>query len=114
MADVLRAEGIPVASGVARLMSDNPLFQRQLAYGKDHCPFSCHLYKRRGKYSIPDMPNARRLQDEEYLGFFQAGWPNTIKDMNDIVKGFRKIMANKDSLSRMPVLSKANIFTSGR
>ncbi|MBW7941274.1 MAG: DegT/DnrJ/EryC1/StrS family aminotransferase, partial [Candidatus Kuenenia stuttgartiensis] len=80
VADVLRAEGIPVASGVARLMSDNPLFQRQLAYGKDHCPFSCHLYKRRGKYSIPDMPNARRLQDEEYLGFFQVGWPNTIKD----------------------------------
>lgn len=114
VAHVLRSEGIPVASGVARLMSQNPLFQRQLAYGKEHCPFSCHLYKRRGEYSIPDMPNARRLQNEEYLGFFQIGWPNTIEDMEDIVEGFRKIMANKTRLAAMPDLPKTGVFKSGR
>jgi dTDP-4-amino-4,6-dideoxygalactose transaminase len=114
VAHVLRSEGIPVASGVSRLMSENPLFQRQLAYGKNHCPFSCHLYKRKGKYSIPDMPNARRLQDEEYLGFFQIGWPNTIEDMDDIVEGFRKIMENKDYLSKMSEQSKTGMFISGR
>lgn len=114
VARVLRSEGIPVASGVSRLMSDHPLFQRQLAYGKNHCPFSCHLYKRRGKYSIPDMPNARRLQDEEYLGFFQIGWPNKVEDMDDIVEGFRKIMANKTKLSKMPNLTETNIFITGR
>lgn len=114
VADVLRSEGIPVASGIARLMSDNPLFQRQLAYGKNHCPFSCHLYKRKGEYFIPDMPNAKRLQDEEYLGFFQIGWPNTIEDMGDIVDGFKKIMENKNYLAKMSALSKTNTFTSGR
>lgn len=114
VADVLRSEGIPVASGIPRLMSENPLFQRQLAYGKDHCPFSCHLYKRREKYSIPEMPNAKRLQNEEYLGFFQIGWPNTIEDMDDIVKGFRKIMDNKSLLSKRNDLLKTNTFTSGR
>lgn len=114
VAHVLRSEGIPVASGIARLMSENPLFQRQLAYGRNHCPFSCHLYKRRGKYSIPELPNAKRLQNEEYLGFFQVGWPNTIADMDDIVEGFRKIMANKKYLSKMSDLSKKNIFISGR
>ena len=113
VANVLRSEGIPVASGVYRLISDNPLFQRQLAYGKKHCPFSCHLYKRWGKYSIPELPNAKRLQNEEYLGFFQIGWPNTIEDMSDIVAGFRKIVANKAILSKMP-LSKTNLFISGR
>jgi dTDP-4-amino-4,6-dideoxygalactose transaminase len=111
---VLRTEGIPVASGVSRLMSDHPLFQRQLAYGKNHCPFSCHLYKGRGKYKIPDLPNARRLQDEEYLGFFQVGWPNAVEDMDDIVEGFRKILANKVKLAGMPGSSKANTFISGR
>lgn len=114
VAHVLRSEGIPVASGISRLTSEHPLFQRQLAYGKNHCPFSCHLYKRNGKYSIPDMPNAKRLQNEEYLGFFQVGWPNTIKDTDDIVKGFRKIMANKNYLSKISDLSKTNIFTPGR
>ena len=114
IAHVLRSEGMPVASGISRLMSENPLFQRQLAYGKNHCPFSCHLYKRRKEYSIPDLPNAKRLQNEEYLGFFQVGWPNTIEDMDDIVKGFRKIMANKNYLSKISDLSKTNIFTPGR
>lgn len=114
VAHVLRSEGIPVASGVSRLMSDNPLFQRQLAYGRGHCPFSCHLYERRGQYSIPELPNAKRLQDEEYLGFFQIGWPNTVEDMDDIVEGFRKIVANKTRLAKMPDLSETDVFTSGR
>lgn len=114
VAHVLRSEGIPVASGISRLMSENPLFQRQLAYGKNHCPFSCHLYKRRGKYSIPDLPNAERLQNEEYLGFFQVGLPNTIEDMGDIVEGFKKIMTNKKYLSKMTIKSKTNIFRLGR
>ncbi len=114
VAHVLRSEGIPVASGVSRLMSENPLFQRQLAYGRNHCPFSCHLYKRRKEYSIPDLPNAKRLQNEEYLGFFQVGWPNTIEDMDDIVKGFRKIMVNKNYLSKISDLSETNIFIPGR
>ena len=114
VAHVLRSEGIPAASGVSRLMSDHPLFQRQLAYGKNHCPFSCHLYEKRGNYSIPDLPNAKRLQDEEYLGFFQIGWPNKIEDMDDIVEGFRKIAANKANLSEMSGSSKTNIFIPGR
>ena len=114
VAQVLRSEGIPVASGVPRLMSENPLFQRQLAYGKNHCPFSCHLYKGRGKYAIPGLSNAKRLQNEEYLGFFQIGWPNTIEDMDDIVAGFGKIMANRDKLSEITELAKTNIFVSGR
>ena len=114
VADVLRSEGIPVGSGIPRLMSENPLFQRQLAYGRNHCPFSCHLYKGRGKYSIPHLPNAKRLQYEEYLGFFQIGWPNTIEDMDDIIKAFRKIMENKNYLSKMDYSSKTNTFISGR
>ncbi|HWQ95966.1 MAG TPA: DegT/DnrJ/EryC1/StrS family aminotransferase [Candidatus Methylomirabilis sp.] len=114
VADVLRSEGIPTASGIPRLISENPLFQRQLAYGKNHCPFSCHLYNRREKYSIPDLPDAKKLQNEEYLGFFQIGWPNTVEDMDDIIKAFRKIMENRSFLSKMPDLSKANTFISGR
>jgi len=113
VAHVLRSEGIPVSNGIPRLMSDNPMFQRQLAFGKDHCPFSCHLYKREGKYTIPEMPNAQRLQEKEYLGFFQIGWPNTREDMDDIVKGFTRIMDNKDVLSHSN-LSEVSSYTSGR
>jgi hypothetical protein len=111
---VLRSEGVPVASGVSRLMSDNPLFERQLAYGRNHCPFACHLYKGRGKYSIPELSNAKRLQNEEYLGFFQIGWPNTPQDMDDIVRAFGKIMANRGRLANNSSIVRESVFVPGR
>ncbi|MBL7074365.1 DegT/DnrJ/EryC1/StrS family aminotransferase [candidate division KSB1 bacterium] len=114
VAKVLRSEGIPVADGISRLMSDNPLFQRQLAYGRDHCPFSCHLYKNRAIYFIRDLPNARKLQDEEYLGFFQMGWPNTPEDMDDIIQAFKKILDNKHHLSGKASIINNSGFVSGR
>ena len=113
IARALRAEGIPVSSGVSRLMSDNPLFQRTLAYGQGGCPFSCHLYERRGKYGIPPLQKAKQLQEEEYLGFFQIGWPNGREDMDDIIYGFNKILANKKRLEGESV-DKDNSFISGR
>lgn len=39
-----------------------------------------------------NLPNATKLQHEQYLGFFQIGWPNTYEDMDDIVKGFKKVL----------------------
>jgi perosamine synthetase len=82
----LEENNIPVSTGVGRLISDHPMFKRQIAYGSGQCPFSCHLYK--AKYTIPEMPNAQKLNQEQYIGFFQIGWPNKIKDMKDIIKGF--------------------------
>ncbi|MBA4349527.1 MAG: hypothetical protein C0415_06025 [Thermodesulfovibrio sp.] len=114
VAAVLRAEGIPAASGISRLMSDNPMFQRQIAYGKNHYPFSYNSNGTLKKYSIPEMPNARRLQDEEYLGFFQIGWPNAIEDMDDIVRAFRKIMGNKNALIDFSGIEMKKTFISGR
>src|SRR5581483_9544528 len=37
----LRAEGIPVGTGYPRCMHEHPLFQKQIAYGKAGCPFTC-------------------------------------------------------------------------
>lgn len=114
VAAVLRTEGIPVASGVSRLMSDNPLFKRKIAFGVNQCPFSCHLNPLRNNYSIPELPNANRLQDHEYLGFFQLGWPNTEEDMLDIVKGFKKILDNKYKLCNENNSQIKSEFISGR
>lgn len=37
-------------------------------------------------------PNANKLQHEQYLGFYQVGFPNTEEDMNDIVEGFKEVI----------------------
>ena len=114
IAKVLRSEGIPVATGVSRLMSDHPMFQKKIAYGTGHCPFSCHLYKGKETYTIPELPNAKRLQEEEYLGFFQVGWPCTTDDMNDIVTVFQKILDNRTLLKEESINETGNVFISGR
>jgi len=95
----LRAEGIPVATGVGRLMSDNILFQRKLAYGRSGYPFANSLYKGQVDYNPARLPNAHQVHDKEYLGFFLMGWPNTTDDMEDIVAAFNKIVANRDALA---------------
>jgi perosamine synthetase len=94
VAAALRAEGIPVATGVVRLMSDNELFRRKLAYGRAHHPFGTAV-----EYRPETLPNAHRLHDTEYLAFFLAGWPNTTDDMDDIAAAFEKIVAHRDRLA---------------
>ncbi len=93
VAQALRQEGIPVATGVGRLMSDHPMFQKKLAFGRGHCPFSCHLHGEMDSldYRAESLPVAHRVHDEEYLGFFLMGWPNTTEDMTDIIRAFTKI-----------------------
>ena len=86
LVNFFRKNNIPVSTGVGRLISEHPMFTRQIAYGLGKCPFSCHLYNT--NYTISEMPNAQKLNQEEYLGFFQIGWPNKVKDMKDIVAGF--------------------------
>ena len=93
VAAALRKEGIPVATGVGRLMSDHPMFLKKIAYGDSGWPFSAHV-----EYDPALLPVAHRVHDQEYLGFFLMGWPNTEKDMDDILLAFDKISKNLSAL----------------
>jgi len=68
----LQAEGIPVSTGFPRLSNENP-------YTNENTNLT---------------PIAKKINNEEYLGFFQMGYPNTIKDMHDIVKAVGKVVKN--------------------
>jgi dTDP-4-amino-4,6-dideoxygalactose transaminase len=98
VAAALRAEGIPVATSVVRLMSDNELFRRRLAYGRSHHPFASAQVGTEIRYRPGDLPHAHRVHDREYLAFFLAGWPNTVEDMDDIVAAVAKIVAQREDL----------------
>ena len=92
-AAALRKEGIPVATGVGRLMSDHPMFLRKLAYGGAGWPFSAEV-----DYNPARLPIAHRVHDKEYLGLFLMGWPNQEKDMDDIKLAFDKLTKNLSAL----------------
>lgn len=93
VAAALRSEGIPVATGVGRLMSDHPMFLRRIAYGLTGWPFTASA-----DYNPARLAVAHRVHDQQYLGFFLLGWPNSEEDMGDIVRAFEKIASNLKEL----------------
>ena len=77
---------IPIIDGFHRLVSEHPIFEKQIAYGKFHCPYSCHLYNK--KYVIDDLDIAKKLNNAEYIAFSQIGWPTKTSDMKRIIATF--------------------------
>ena len=96
----LRAEGIPVGSGYLRLMYENPIFLRKVAYGKQHCPWSCHLYNFSRDYQPGDCPIAENLLREKFIWFYHINPPNGNADMNDVLCAFRKVFNNLNLLKK--------------
>lgn len=94
----LRAEGITVGSGYLRLMYENPLFIKKIAYGKDHCPWSCHLYGKERIYKSGDCPVGEDLLRKRFIWFYHINRPNTKDDMFDVSKAFKKVFNNLDDL----------------
>jgi|TARA_Y100000031_G_scaffold157145_1_gene216718 dTDP-4-amino-4,6-dideoxygalactose transaminase len=94
----LRAEGIPVGSGYLRLMNENPIFLKKIAYGKDQCPWSCHLSDFKRDYKVGDFQVAENLIKEKFIWFYHINRPNGIEDMNDVSRAFRKVFDELDFL----------------
>lgn len=108
-AAALRKEGIPVAVGVGRLMSDHPMFLKKLAYGATGWPFSSQV-----DYDPARLPIAHRVHDKEYLGLFLMGWPNEEKDIDDIVRAFEKVAKNLSALAAYEKENTASLLDSDR
>lgn len=96
----LREEGVPVGSGYVRLMSENPLFTRRVAYGRQGCPWSCV-----GKDYIPPTlpcPVARNLLGNQFIWFYHINRPNGAAEMEQIAEAFRKVFGSLEELKNCP------------
>ena len=102
----LRAEGIPVGSGYLRTMYANPIFLRKIAYGKKMCPWSCKFYGKKREYKEGDCPVAEDLIHKHAIWFYHINRPNTIRDMKDVVRAFRKVFNNLDDLNKNSINTK--------
>ena len=90
--EALVAEGIPVGSGYPRPLYHNPIFQDRMAYGKQGCPFTCHLYQGTVSYAKGLCPVAEDLCARSALWTFVARPPATTDDMDDIIRAFEKVI----------------------
>jgi perosamine synthetase len=99
----LRAEGIPVGSGYLRLMNENPIFLKKIAYGQDHCPWSCHLYNRPRSYQSANCPVAENLLRDRFIWFYHIHRPNGSAEMADVVRAFKKVLHNMEALKQIDI-----------
>ena len=98
--EAMIAEGIPVGPGYPRPLYHNPLFQDRQAYGKQGCPFTCHLYGGTVSYAKGLCPVAEDLCARSALWTFVVRPPATIQDMQDIVAAFQKVCEHSADLMK--------------
>jgi dTDP-4-amino-4,6-dideoxygalactose transaminase len=103
----LEAEGIPVSGGYPRPIYDNPLFQEQIGYGSQGCPFRCPLYQGTANYAKGSCPVAERLCADEAVWLFLVRPPAGESDMTDVVTAFRKVIGQIDRLRSIAIAKDA-------
>lgn len=99
----LRAEGVPVGSGYQRLMYENPIFLKKIAYGNRHCPWSCRFYGKKRTYSLGDCPVAEGLIREKFIWFYHINRPNGPGRMKQVAMAFKKVFGNVNRLKHAKI-----------
>ena len=83
--------GIPFTGGYGRMMHENPIFSKLIAY-KNGCPYFCSKNKKiQKKYGTNTLPISERL-NKDFLWFKFIHPPNKKKQMDFIISSFNKIL----------------------
>lgn len=112
----LRAEGVPVGTGYARCMYENPMFLKKIAYGPNGSPWTDQVIGTGPRYESGMCPVAESLLYEKFLWFYHIAYSSTEEDMQDIIRAVRKVMANIESLraAEPELREKLGDFSQGR
>jgi dTDP-4-amino-4,6-dideoxygalactose transaminase len=101
LAAALGREGIPVVPGYRRLMHENPLFSRRIAYGADGCPYVPPYHPGGLCYGTGACPRSEEL-NRQLLWFLHVHPPNTREDMDDVVRAFDKVLGRLETRCPTP------------
>ncbi len=94
----VNAEGIPLGQGYVEPIYLEPLYQKKIVYGDKGCPFTCGFYKGKPDYSKGLCPVTERLYEKEMLVTALCRYPVKKRDIDDIVRAFKKIFDHLDDL----------------
>ena len=95
----LEAEGLTgLANGYANIHL-LPLFQKKIAYGKDGFPWTSNICSNQISYKKGICPIAEKLHDETFIGFEMCLHKLNKKEVDLIIKSFKKVWENLKHLS---------------
>lgn len=97
IAKALQAEGVAVSPKYQNIHL-LPMYQQKMAYGSKGFPWASEICRRDVNYDKGICPVAEELNDVSYLGFGMCVYDLNDSDIDLIVKAFRKVWTNIDSL----------------
>ena len=97
-ADAMKAEGISINEGYVKPIYLEPMFQKKLAYGENHCPFQCPMYKGTVNYTKGICPATETMYFEEMLVTDICKYPNTKIEVEEFVEAVDKIVFSLNDL----------------
>lgn len=92
--EALKAEGVPNISKNYQNLHLLPMFQKKIAYGNKHFPWSYKYSRKNISYKKGICPNAELLNDKEYLGFEMCKSNLSLKELKIFIKAFYKVWDN--------------------
>jgi len=103
----MRAEGVPLGTGYPRTLYENPTFLKQIAYGREGCPWTSEFSRGEVRYALGMCPVAEALLQEKFVWFYHISHASTADDMRDIGRAVRKVVVARGALAAAP----EDIFT---
>jgi perosamine synthetase len=94
----LNAEGIPIGGGYVRPIYYEPMYQKRIAYGTQGYPFKAPVYLGEVDYRKGICPVCERMHEKELMMMPVCRYPNTERDMDDVVRAFEKILSHRKEL----------------
>lgn len=98
--EALKAEGIPNLSNKYQNLHLLPIFQKKIAYGDKHFPWSLKNVRKNISYKKGICPNAELLNDKEYIGFEMCKSKLSTEELKILVKAFQKVWNNLKELEK--------------
>jgi perosamine synthetase len=89
----MQETGIPIGPAYGRLMHENPLYTRKIAFGTQGCPWTCKPISDIAlrTYGTGACPTTEKI-NSNIVSFKFINPPNTADDMDDVVRAFRKVI----------------------
>lgn len=96
--NAMRAEGISISEGYVTPIYLEPMYQKRIVYGRQNCPFNCHLWLGNVSYSPGICPVAERLYHEEFVLTDICKFPNSDREVDEFAAAVRKVVDNVQDL----------------
>ena len=94
----INAEGIPVGGGYVRPIYLEPMYQKRIASGRQGYPFIAPVYSGSVDYALGLCQVCERMHEQELMLTSVCRYPNTKEDIDDVVKGFKKVLAHVNEI----------------